>query len=413
MAATPDPAIGVVQALGYASALEEARRITDTDHVSYHNINFEGVSETLAILIPEAHHLSYTARHDIARRALFRLTSPDPLTPEFIWQMVTHELHTYLRRPQSLFHVYTTLAIKRSFMRRSARLEHIGVRVLPHVPQRVARAFSQLDHGANHWGEDVQAQQPIRLAVEARSAADAVELASTDFDFLRGLWNWRINRQIIYRTTSGRQPFNTIRIGPRYSVHRPSGELVTTQYWYEPSYVETPNLPWVTPHQWQTSLREEVRVRRLMRRIPYSEDLKDAFKTYARALDTSDHEVSLLKLWGILEALVGARDGSHRLVVRRCANLFENIGAAEAELDLIRDQRNRVAHSRRTAGSEEHIAMVLRRYVDLLFKMHLGLGHKFDSLSDFGEFLSLSRDQATLRTQLSRVKLAIRFHTRH
>ncbi len=404
-------AVEIIKALGYPGEIEQARRVSTDGNVSYFNLNAPKVTENLALLIPEAHGLSYSSRHEIAHRALFGLTAPDPVSAEMLWRKCIDELHSFLRKPLLSFHVYTTLAIRRSLVGRSAHLEHTRILILTRFPRRVERSFGQLDPGAQGWGDQVQVQQPIRLGVKARMPADAVETASADLDFLRGLWNWRINRRIVYRTTSERAPFNTIRIGPRYTVHRHSGTLVTTQYWYEPSYVPSRNPPTISSAQWSEALSEELRVRRLLKAVPYAEDLKRAFTTYARALDTNDHQVSLLRLWGVLEGLVGVQDANHKVIARRTANLFDDTVAASAELNLIREQRNRLAHAGTATGSEDHLCMMLRRYLDALFKIHLGMGRHFESLARFGEFLDLPRDHVLLRRAIAERRLALRFHS--
>ena len=230
-------------------------------------------------------------------------------------------------------------------------------------------------------------------------------------DYIRGLWNFSLNRRTDWRFQSGPvyQPVNDIRLAQVHTLHDLQGQPIDDSYWFEPFFVPA-RMP---PNQrlgWPAIRREERQIRAAVKRSNYPDDIRCAFIRYTRALDTPDFESSYLKLWSLLEFLSGTVNGRNEDLIRRCVFLYEDRELARQVLEHLRDRRNVNVHAGRASYQLESLVFQAKRFVERLMVFHLVNGKKFRSIADAGTYLDLSTDPDMLRERAARYKMALRFH---
>lgn len=251
----------------------------------------------------------------------------------------------------------------------------------------------------------------VRISVRARNAGEAVQQALERLDYLRGVWNFLLNRPTFQRITGSRQPINAIQLGPVHTVHEATGELASSSYWYEPQWIPLAPSNKVK-EKWQWLRREEPTVRRWVNRSAYADVVRRLFVRYARALDGLAFDTSYIQLWSLLEALTGTQPGEgYDRTIRRALFCFDESIWHRQILEALRAHRNQVVHCGTAVEGIDALLFQLKRYVEVLLEFHLAQGARFHAFQEATEFLDLAPDVPELRRQIKSRQRAIRFRS--
>jgi hypothetical protein len=225
-------------------------------------------------------------------------------------------------------------------------------------------------------------------------------------DILRAIWNFAINWSLLSQRSFGGgrwEPVNKIRPGPVTTVHLPDGKLAAEQWWYEPCFVQG-DLEDLTKN-WSTIEKNTPWFLKQWNLIPYKEDADAFWVRYARAFDRADHEANFLRLWSLLELLTGTNGERYDETIRRTLFICREREFNRLILEHLRDCRNALVHRDESTGEVDRYLFQLKRYVEDLIRLHLAWAGKFQTLNEFGEFLSLPADSSMLK---KRITLALR-----
>ncbi len=202
----------------------------------------------------------------------------------------------YANKPRTDFILLTSLSVKRPVDLRRATFDGASFTFSDTVPAKFSRRPWKIEETWKPPHDLPLAFTKVRVAVKSRTDFDAYEAAINSLDYLRGIWNFAINRTISWRYHAGPvKPVNSICLGPVHTLHLHTGNPASETYWYEAVYP-----PWVEARpvkKWQEIKIDTSRIRSLIARHPYGEFLRQTFIRYARSLDSNDHESSFLKFW--------------------------------------------------------------------------------------------------------------------
>ena len=129
--------------------------------------------------------------------------------------------------------------------------------------------------------------------------------------------------------------------------------------------------------------------KRLMRHFD-SDRLRLAFRSYCAAVDMSNYDVCLQRLWTTLELLTDS-DQSER-VISRTASLCKDRCQAAEMLRYYAESRNRLAHTSRSPDIDRVLVDLLRVHVHRAFQANLLNDHKAHSFSELFEISRLACD---------------------
>ena len=114
----------------------------------------------------------------------------------------------------------------------------------------------------------------VRVRVNARTVAEAFEKASTSLDFIRGAWNFSLNRGLWEQgTTDSTQPVNQVLPGPVHTLHNPDGSKATEMFWFEP-FFEQPAIVKRVGSEWARVKKEESLIRSTIRNSSLGDALR-------------------------------------------------------------------------------------------------------------------------------------------
>lgn len=253
----------------------------------------------------------------------------------------------------------------------------------------------------------------VRVHVSSQSIYDAANQALDSIDFIRGIWNWVINKTFTYRKTfiGSLNPINKLILGPIHTIHNIEGELLTNnEWWYEPSYLGAIKTYNPNPNDLNILIKSQTNIRKAINRIQYSKDLRSTLIRYTRALDERDMTSSYIKLWGILEFLTDTHHGSsHNVTVKRIASLYEDQNYNSQVLRILKEYRNSYVHSGNETNEIETYLVRLKNYVDTMLHFHITNKFHFKSIENAAEFLDLPASEHELIYKMKLYKYAKTF----
>lgn len=107
------------------------------------------------------------------------------------------------------------------------------------VPPRRFKPPDRVRRNKVHHGPSPSGYWAVWVKLRSRDAFSAGVRALRALDFLRGIWNFRVNHGS-WRVSfgAGNGPFNRILPGPIHTLHHPSGRPADDHTWWEPGYVQ-------------------------------------------------------------------------------------------------------------------------------------------------------------------------------
>lgn len=355
--------------------------------------------------IPESERLS------IVRRGVASVLDQRNLSSQRLRSALAQEQAAYLKRPVEEMILLTSLSLMSETKLHQRSVGDSKILFSRSLPKTFnspwLREQSALHEVADHPSSYVK----VRVISAARSTREAMERGFFALDFLRGVWNFGLGFRK-YRLTLvgvGNKPFNSILLGPRFSVHARDGKLVEEELGIVGDFHE------VSPVSGAAVTRVldwERRVSNKLSAIGHRREIEEAFVRYARTMDERDQAACLLGLWSLIERLTGTLNAKYEVTIRRSANLFTSPEPHRSVLQHLREHRNGIAHSGRESELGELLISQAKHFVEELINFHLNQGSHFENFEEACQFLELPGDRARLKRQIDLRRLALNLRVR-
>jgi hypothetical protein len=247
----------------------------------------------------------------------------------------------------------------------------------------------------------------VRACVKGKTLSAAHSAAMRTLDLVRGAMNFSLNRGLHSAIANESAPVNRVLCGPVQTLHHQDGTLACDAFWYDPFFRAPHPLPTIN-QAWKRAASVFLDIRALIKRSAFGEEIEEAIVRYCRALDSPDPNSAFLKLWGVLEFVTGTGRLPYAHTVRRCSFLYGDPLLERPILENLCEARNRSVH----AGSdnlERKNVVRLHRFVADTLTFILQGSRFFTSLSEAGQFMSLSPDHEHLKRLLKLHREAVKF----
>ncbi|MEO6195777.1 MAG: hypothetical protein ABIS20_22385 [Thermoanaerobaculia bacterium] len=275
------------------------------------------------------------------------------------------------------------------------------------VPKAFVSPWLKKNSALHEVPEHPNSYAKVRVVLRARSTREAMERGFFGLDYLRGVWNFALGFRR-YRLTFGgigNKPFNSILLGPQFSVHTNSGALIEEEFGVIGNFHEARPVSNVdairTLAVWDRKVHKKLEV------IGHRKVIEAAFVRYARVLDETDQDSCLLGLWSLIELLTGTVDARFEVTIRRAANLYSSPEPHRSVLQHLREHRNGIAHSGRESEMGELLIAEAKHFVEQLLDFHLVQGRHFESFEESCQFLDFPVDCALLKRHIDLRRLAL------
>jgi hypothetical protein len=356
--------------------------------------------------IPEAERLA------IVRRSVASVLSQPSPDSRTLRAAITQEQTIYFRRPEREMVLLTSLSLMPRTKLRQRMLQGSKLQFSRSIPKAFGSSWLRQNSAHNEVPGHPNSYVKVRVALMARSTREAMERGFLALDFLRGIWNFALGFRRYRLTLIGVQdkPFNSILLGPQFSVHTKSGDLEEEELGIIGGFQEV--APVSDVDAVRILLARERNVQKMLNAIEHRKELELAFVRYARALDERDQDACFLGLWSLIERLTGTLDAKYDVTIRRTVSLFAPPEPQRSVLQHLREHRNGIAHSGRESELGEMLVSQAKGFVEELIDFHLAQGGHFESFDEACQFLEFPEDRARLKRQIDLRKLALNLRER-
>jgi hypothetical protein len=391
-----------------ALLIDEAR--SEQGSPMFNPYEIAGINSVLESCIDFQPVIPATDRAVLITEAVSKVVAQGPVTSESLLRALSECEKRYLRTPLIEYVLASWIGIAYDRRLSPIRLGPTTITFSADLPKHFERPSNEGPPLPNYLAEPPRGFSSVRIRLQARSKNSALESGLEQLDYVRALWNFRINSQTHRRKTFGHPaPVNRILRGPSYTLHTPHGKSVDKSVWYDTA---NPGLvkPYEVRDDWAQTRSFERKVRSRLNEIRYGDQLRRLFIRYTRALDSAEREVAFNQLWSVLEHLV-ASVGDYKSIAKRIAFLYKASDTRHAQImvEHLRDVRNGIIHDAQDRSGMETYIWELKMFVEAAFKFHLGARPGFSSLGTAGDFLDLPADPQILARQIRLYRKALQY----
>ena len=365
--------------------------------------------EVMAVLLGI---LSFPPRCDgldhesILSKAIKDLSAKGELHEQCVIEEINRIVNQQLATPEETFSILTSISLEVPAPIRSIVVEKTNIRILSKgYPKKYVSRTSFLDR-INRKEKTPEKYAKVIVSVKDRSPRGAERKASNSLNLLRSAFCFNANTDLEIFGNDQWSPINKIRLGEVHTVHRNRGNVFEDMFWYEPNFKKTMPCKFQNPKtfthntKWVLSNIEELKYRKVM---------KESLIRFVRALDESNQNLAIIKLWSALEVLTIPSGSNYDLLTRRCAFLFSEYEYHHQVLEQIREYRNSNVHTGEENDQAKSYCFLLQKYYRELVHFHLRQPEKFKSLDEANGFLDLPTSKSKLLDKKQLIERAIVF----
>lgn len=255
--------------------------------------------------------------------------------------------------------------------------------------------------------KDKEAEKYTKVVIKVKSIAP--EFAAYDaifyLDCLRGLLNLEKN-PLSSDSSALLKPINSIRSSAFFVMYDKSHKVVHDLHIWDRNYVTCIRPVSMSINQ-IFSLTNEFTQKVNVYQNKSKKEFLLAISDYARALDECDVDAALVKLWSILERLLGF-ENTYDKIIKRCASMYKDDKKFhETYLTCVKEVRNLLVHGRHENVNTRIYCEYLQRLFKHLIGFYIANEVGFYSIREANEYLDLPRDIETLQRRAKHVKHAI------
>lgn len=393
----------------------ETYKIYDSagQHEGWQGFEFDDYFVAIESYLIFDNQIPQSARSTILYKAINSAAKTEKLSTKGILRNVSKEENLYLKKPKQEFVLVTSISAKYFDEFKKVNRRNKSIIFSRSLPKRFDQKKTIREWKLYKLGDLPTTYTSVRISVKARSESEAFNSAIDELDLLRGIWNLKLNKDIIFGfSRTGAEPINEITLGPVHTLHFPNGKSATndTTFWYEPDYIEKNT---DISREWSKIIPFERKIRKHLSNHVYRTDMEDALRRYTRAFDYRDFHISFLELWILLEKLTATTNAQYEKMVKRIAFLYEDLELHRQILQHLRLYRNSNIHSGQRSERISKYVYQLKRYVEAVIFFHLSNYFKFHSLEETASFLDLPSDSTLLRDRVKLLNKGLKFRDKN
>lgn len=311
-------------------------------------------------------------------------------------------------KPETAYTLVTSISVDASLPIRRAHLEGC---VLRFSSEPLPKKYSSREGVIREASKKFRIYHPgflrCYISTRAKSEKAAAHKCLRALDLFRAYCNLQLNyaSQIILGPDSER-PLNRVRTGETHTLHKSNGQAIQGQIWYEPNFKEPQLCPVSKPEVFKKNFNFFVKK---TAESSYSSTLIDALLRGVRALDETNHNNGLVRLWAAIECLTCPDGASYEKLVSRCAFLFDDADYQRQVLNHLREYRNSNIHAGEERQAARDYCFQAQRFFQQLIYFHFHHANYFSSLKEANEFLDLPTEKEDIYRLRRNIEKCISF----
>ncbi|MFC1542925.1 hypothetical protein ACFL4K_00100 [Candidatus Neomarinimicrobiota bacterium] len=384
------------------------RRSQGSFSSSFSGFEFEEYSAVMGSVVSMDEKVPEIIKKRIIHDAVYQCADENNLSVKNVLGKINRQENAYLNDSNKKFYIVTTISVHHIEGMGSKRIGNLSLSFFKGLPIKFKDHYDK--KYIPDWIPSTPHDYTVTLVgIKSRTDIEAVELAYDGLDFLLGVWNLSYNYRSVNISMGGqRRPKHKIVRGPLLTIHKANGRIATRRFWYRTDQLDAVQAQRIK-NDWAKLCKFEQGIRVRLRRHPYSQDMRESFIRYSRAMDSSNYESSFLYLWSLLEFLTGIRGGESKTVIRRASFFFKDVDYHRLVLRHLSDFRNRAVHSAEGSHDIEHYIEQIRRYVETLIIYHIFEYQPASNLVEATEFLDFPSNSEEIKRKIRLLRKASKF----
>ncbi|MCJ8313800.1 MAG: hypothetical protein HRU38_16930 [Saccharospirillaceae bacterium] len=315
-----------------------------------------------------------------------------------------------LKIPERKFHVLTSLSILPDDIEDHYVIDGIEINIIKtEYPSKYDGRIKLLNDKKSiipQVFEDNYSKVIIKL--KGKFEEEVIERSLNAIDLLRSVWCLFGNYEMGY-SDNIYKPINRVLTGTVHSLHFENGNNASKEIWYEPN--PHSNTPFILFNNKDAFNSNTKWLLSQLNELPYRKVLKESLKTYVRAFDEKDPNVSLIRLWGALEKLLlpETSKGNSEPISKRCAFLFEDYEYHIQVIENIRLYRNSNVYNGINTDRVRVYCYQLQFYFKKLVIFLSHNDYDFKKLNEAQDFLDMPYNEEKLSIQKKNIQDALNF----
>jgi len=394
--------------------IDNIKKIDNKGNVTFTGFGFKEFEVILHSMLEFPTDISEYETRRIVSKSLFNVGKKGQINPEKFLKEINFQIGKIRRESIQRYALATSISIdKSSNIKRLFFDNNIVIFESPLSKSFRPESQKLISKGSKSLlGQFPKNYLHSRIHVSARSIHEASNKALDAIDFVRGIWNWVINRRQYFRYSLGGKPkpINKIILGPIHTLHFPNGNIASDSvWWYESSFIESVKPIKFNKDELSVLSKSYNFVKESFQRHNYPDLVKHAIIRYTRALDERIWSTAFIKMWGVLELLTDTVGQSYETTVKRASYMFEDRDYNYQVLQHLRKYRNSLIHHDSENSEVESYLYQLKNNVDILLDFHIANRFHFESIQDASSFLSLPLDKLSINKRMSNLEKSLKF----
>ncbi len=372
------------------------------------------VCSMMIVLDPDGNELNETDTKIIGQKALHSIcekqVTKSKIDPNTLLQAANKEAAKYFRKSIDEYILITSLSVDELPLRQ-INVNNCQVSTIKRSDNFIYPESLRETSNESLLKKHLTSTNYLRVKVKTsgRSIFEASDKALESLSLLRGLWTLfaTINKKTKRFGSKKQEPIGVISIGPVHTLHHPDGSPATDLFWYEPGYLRDASI-FKPSKGWESIKKEQQIAIRKLKKHPFGSIVERLIMRYAEALDQSNLDQAFLQMWSILEKITDTIGANYDKTIERTVWIYKDQKLAKEKLEFLRLRRNQYVHSAKTSEEGDVVAYFMKHFIDSHLRRLIFNEMKVNSITEYGNFLSLSTSIASLEKSRKKLNYAIR-----
>jgi len=386
--------------------------INDEGKVGFKGFDFTEYRRLLSQIICFPDSAKHTNTKSLVSSALKNCILTENITEQYFLQQLKLELKNKLATPERTYYVLTSINLE------IMDIQTEGWKFLDceieFIKGDYHSKFNGREEVINDLGSNFSKNSTplgytrVEIKVKSRSKSEAINRGIDALNLFRALACIETNH-VGFIAGDLYQAINKVRLGKVHTLHDADGKALSYPIHFEPTFKKS-NLE--RPKDTAIFQKNIKFYAESIDNKQFSSDLENALLRYVDALDESDNNVAVTKLWGALESLVVCGQSNCDLMPDRIAARYADFELTKQIVMHIREYRNTLIH--KGARDDESIfrAYNLQNFLRSLLGFYVSNSHSFTSLEEANKFLDkVSLGKEKLVSELESIQKALKYVT--
>jgi hypothetical protein len=387
--------------------IETAKTVSPDGKVSYSAFDYHDAFAALFSMIDFPKIVEEELSVDsVVSEALGQAAASGVITKEIFIEKLNSVIRSKLATRENTYHLLTSFSMTGELPFKQLEFKRVRLRVVDVYAKKFGCRGEIISKANDKFSHEHSSYSKVIVTTKSKTAHGASSRSIRVLDTIRALLCMFSNSSMELFGDNF-SPINRIRLGEVHTLHKDNGSSATENtVWFEPDFIEA------KPYLCNKVDVLKKNIKWAMNKLDecsYSDVVKDALLRYVRALDESNHNTALLRIWGALECLAAPSASNYDSVTRRCAFIFDESEYHQQILEHLREFRNKSVHAGDQSERAKTYCFQLQFYFQKMVLFHLKSVKEFSSLDQANSFLDLPTDKSSILERKRMLDKAIKY----